>query len=246
MSGLWEDIKNAYFSYNGMGTNVFFLFVAIFYFLIINKKRQRNLLIYEIFGILFLVTPGIANGILNMSGQKTDHWMVYGILNIVSVVGVAMTDYLINIPSKKEKIIVIVIYILLIQAGMGLNYTSQHLEFITNSYKISNEVMEIAEQLEFVEKPRVLAPEEVAGELREYDTRFAVIYGEGLSFTQENLEQLQIETESYGCNCLVINSEYDNIEFFNSIGFSKIYNTEHYEVYKIIYREKWRTYEKLR
>ena len=153
MSGLWEDIKNAYFSYNGMGTNVFFLFVAIFYFLIINKKRQRNLLIYEIFGILFLVTPGIANGILNMSGQKTDHWMVYGILNIVSVVGVAMTDYLINIPSKKEKIIVIVIYILLIQAGMGLNYTSQHLEFITNSYKISNEVMEIAEQLEFVEKP---------------------------------------------------------------------------------------------
>ena len=211
MSGLWEDIKNAYFSYNGMGTNVFFLFVAIFYFLIINKKRQRNLLIYEIFGILFLMTPGIANGILNMSGQKTDHWMVYGILNIVSVVGVAMTDYLINIPSKKEKIIVIEIYILLIQAGMGLNYTS--------------------EQLEFVEKPRVLAPEQVAGELREYDTRFAVIYGEGLSFTQENLEQLQMETDSYGCNCLVINSEYDNIEFFNSIGFSKIYNTEHYEVY---------------
>ena len=42
MSGLWEDIKNAYFSYNGMGTNVFSLFVAIFYFLIINKKRQRN------------------------------------------------------------------------------------------------------------------------------------------------------------------------------------------------------------
>ena len=193
MSGLWEDIKNAYFSYNGMGTNVFFLFVAIFYFLIINKKRQRNLLIYEIFGILFLMTPGIANGILNMSGQNTDHWMVYGILNIVAVVGVVMTDYLINIPTKKEKIIVIVIYILLLQAGMGLNYTSQHLEFITNSYKISNEVMEIAEQLEFVEKPRVLAPEEVAGELREYDTRFAVIYGEGLSFTQENLEQLQIE-----------------------------------------------------
>ena len=64
-----------------------------------------------------------------------------------------------------------------------------------------------------------------------YDTRFAVIYGEGLSFTQENLEQLQMETDSYGCNCLVINSEYDNIEFFNSIGFSKIYNTEHYEVY---------------
>ena len=215
MSGVWEDIKNAYFSYNGMGTNVFFLFVSIFYLLITNKKRQRNLLIYEIFGILFLVTPGIANGILN----------------IVSVVGVAMTDYLINIPSKKEKIIVIVIYILLLQAGMGLNYTSQHLEFITNSYKISNEVMEIAEQLEFVEKPRVLAPEQVAGELREYDTRFAVIYGEGLSFTQENLEQLQMETDSYGCNCLVINSEYDNIEFFNSIGFSKIYNTEHYEVY---------------
>ena len=175
MSGLWEDIKNAYFSYNGMGTNVFFLFVAIFYFLIINKKRQRNLLIYEIFGILFLMTPGIANGILNMSGQNTDHWMVYGILNIVAVVGVVMTDYLINIPTKKEKIIVIVIYILLLQAGMGLNYTSQHLEFITNSYKISNEVMEIAEQLEFVEKPRVLAPEQVAGELREYDMQLFMV-----------------------------------------------------------------------
>lgn len=102
------------------------------------------------------MTPGIANGILNMSGQNTDHWMVYGILNIVAVVGVVMTDYLINIPTKKEKIIVIVIYILLLQAGMGLNYTSQHLEFITNSYKISNEVMEIAEQLEFVENQEFL------------------------------------------------------------------------------------------
>ncbi len=49
------------------------------------------------------MTPGIANGILNMSGQNTDHWMVYGILNIVAVVGVVMTDYLINIPTKKEK-----------------------------------------------------------------------------------------------------------------------------------------------
>ena len=36
------------------------------------------------------------------------------------------------------------------------------------------------------EKPRVLAPEQVAGELREYDARFAVIYGEGLSFTRES------------------------------------------------------------
>ena len=81
--------------------------------------------------------------------------------------------------------------------------------------------MEIAEQLEFVEKPRVLAPEQVAGELREYDTRFAVIYGEGLSFTQENLEQLQMETDSYGCNCLVINSEYDNIEFLIALDLVK-------------------------
>lgn len=231
MSGLWEDIRNAYFSYNGMGTNVFFLFIAIIYLLITNKKRQRNLLIYEIFGIFFLVTPGIANGILHMSGQDADDWMIYGILNIVSVVGFVMTEYLINIPSKKEKIIAIIIYIFLLQAGMGLNYTSQHLELLANSYKVSNEVMDIAEQLEFVEKPRVLAPVQVAGELREYDTRFAVIYGEGLSFTQENLEQLQLEIESYGCNCLVINTEYDNIQFFNSIGFSKIYNTEQYEVY---------------
>lgn len=61
----------------------------------------------------------------------------------------------------------------------------------------------------------------MAGELREYDTRFAVIYGEGLSFTQENLEQLQIETESYGCNCLVINSEYDNIEFLIALDLVK-------------------------
>ena len=42
MSGLWEDIKNAYISYNGMGTKVLFLFVAIFYFLIIIKKRAEK------------------------------------------------------------------------------------------------------------------------------------------------------------------------------------------------------------
>ncbi len=31
MSGLWEDIKNAYFSYNGMGTNVFFPFLLQYF-----------------------------------------------------------------------------------------------------------------------------------------------------------------------------------------------------------------------
>lgn len=30
MSGLWEDIKNAYFSYNGMGTNVFSFLLQYF------------------------------------------------------------------------------------------------------------------------------------------------------------------------------------------------------------------------
>ena len=81
MSALWTDVRNAYFSYNGMGVNLFFLFVAVIYLLVTDQKRQRNLLIYEIFGILFLMTPVLANAIIDRSGSGTGSWLVYGILN---------------------------------------------------------------------------------------------------------------------------------------------------------------------
>ena len=61
----------------------------------------------------------------------------------------------------------------------------------------------------------------MAGELREYDTRFAVIYGEGLSFTQENLEQLQMEQIPMAAIVWLLILSMTILEFLNSIGFSK-------------------------
>ena len=95
MSALWTDVRNAYFSYNGMGVNLFFLFVAVIYLLVTDQKRQRNLLIYEIFGILFLMTPVLANAIIDRFGSGTGSWLVYGILNTAVLTAFAAADYII-------------------------------------------------------------------------------------------------------------------------------------------------------
>ena len=231
VSQLWIDIKNAYFSYNGLGINLFFLFVCIIYILILNQKKHRNLLIYEIFGILLLMTPGIANCILKAGDGAQEGWMLYGILNVAAVVAYVAVKYLMEIQKKSEKVLILVMYIILLQAGMNINYTGNHFMRTTNLYKISQETIQIAKNIDHIEQPRILAPESVGSELREYDTKYAVIYGEGLSFTQDNIDQLQIEIASYGCNCVILNTEYENQEILNNIGFSKIKNTEHYVVY---------------
>lgn len=231
MSALWTDIKNAYFSYNGMGINLFFGFAAVLYLLFLHEKKQRNLLIYEIFGILLLVTPLLSNVILQAGGDASENWITYGCLNTAVIAAFAATDYLMKVPSGRERLFVVVMYVLILQAGMTLNYTSEHFSVLKNGYKVPAEVLDIAESIDFLEQPRILAPAEVAGGLREYDTKYAVIYGEGLSFTPENLEQLQLEMESYGCNCVVIETEYDSAEFFDQMGFRKIDTTGHFEVY---------------
>lgn len=118
MSGLWEDIKNAYFSYNGMGTNVFFLFVAIFYFLIINKKRQRNLLIYEIFGILLLVTPFIGNKIITLGAVEDSNWPVYGILCAIPLTAYVATEMFFETKNKKEKYGFLAVFLIVMLLGL--------------------------------------------------------------------------------------------------------------------------------
>lgn len=231
MSGFWTDIKNAYFSYNGMGVNLFFWFIAVIYLLVINREKYKNLLLYEIFGMLLFVTPGIANYLFKTGGGTEKGWMLYGILNVTAFAAYAATDYFFSVKGKGEKIFVVVMYLVLLQAGMSINYTADHFTVAKNMYKIAPETFEIASGIEFLEEPRILAPDEVGRGLREYDTRYAVIYGEGLSFTQENINQLQVEIASYGCNCVILNTEYENQEVLNNIGFSKVCSTENYVVY---------------
>lgn len=231
MSALWTDVRNAYFSYNGMGVNLFFLFVAVIYLLVTDQKRQRNLLIYEIFGILFLMIPVLANAIINRSGSGTGSWLVYGILNAAVLTAFAAADYIMNQKSVKEKIATGIVYIVLLQAGMSLNYSTQYFGTTSNLYKIPSEAVQIAEEIEFLEEPRILAPAEIAGGIRQYDTDYAVIYGTGLSYTPQDLAQFTQEITVYGCNCVVVETEYDNVEHFNELGFSKIASTKHYEVY---------------
>ena len=214
-----------------MGVNLFFLFVAVVYLLVTEKKRQRNLLIYEIFGILFLVTPVLANAIIERAGNGTGNWKVYGILNAAVLTAFVATDFFMDRESRRERVGTLVVFFLLIQAGMSLNYSTDYLGFVSNPYKISSEAEEIAGEIAFLEEPRVFAPAEIASGLRQYDTKYAVIYGDGLSYSPQDPAQFTQEITAYGCNCVIVAAEYDDVDFFNGLGFSRITSTRHYEVY---------------
>ena len=214
-----------------MVCNLFYCFMTVVYFLVIDKKKMRNLLIYEIFGILILLTPQIANVILGVKASAGNTWLVYGILFPVLYLAYSGTEGLSAARKKTEWLAGILVFCILLQAGMGFYYRRQPFSLCTNPYKISEEVLQLAEHVDELEQKRVLAPELVATQLRRYSIDIYVPYGEGLSYTQEYLPQLLVEADAYGCNCIVINAEFDDAEGFTEAGYTLADTTESYLLY---------------
>ena len=222
-------LKNVFDSYNEKAYPLLFLFLALIYFILKEKKEQRSLLIYEIFGILLLVTPFIGNKIVTLGAGKESNWPVYGILCTIPVTAYVGTELLQE--RKKERVRYLIVFLIVVQLGLGFSITGEAFAFPKNLQKTPALVRETAAILGDDREWYVMAPEQIAGRLREYDDRISVFFNSTYGDMQEDLELLQNEAEIYGCNCIILEKEYDNEELMQDGGFIRLASVRDYIIY---------------
>ena len=111
-------LKNVFDAYNTQAYSLIFFFVSVVYLIMKDKKEQRNLLMYEIFGILLLVTPFIGNKIITLGAGDGSNWPVYGILCALPLTAYVATELLFEAENKKEKYGFIVVFLIVMLVGL--------------------------------------------------------------------------------------------------------------------------------
>ena len=224
-------LKNVFDSYNEKAYPLIFLFLALIYFIIREKKEQRSLLIYEIFGILLLVTPFIGNKIITLNAGTESNWPVYGILCTIPVTALVVTELFHERKEKKEQGKCLLVLLFVIQLGLGFTVTKDAFVVPKNLQKTPAVVREVAAVLEADTEWYVMAPTQIAGRLREYDSRISVFFDSDYTEKQEELELLLSEAESYGCNCVILEKEYEDEEIMLEGGFIRLNSVREYSIY---------------
>lgn len=224
-------LKNVFDAYSTRAYSLLFLFIALIYFIIKEKKEQRNLLIYEIFGILLLVTPFIGNKIITLGAGTGSNWPVYGILCAIPLTAYVAVDILMDIKEKKERGRFLILFFVVLQFGLGISFTGEQFILPHNLAKTSELTRKIQKELDDTKAWNVMAPIRIAGELRECDETIEVFYDETYRDMQKDLKLLQREAECYGYNCVILEKEYDNENFMLAGGFTRLADIDGYIVY---------------
>jgi len=111
-------LKNVFDAYNTQAYSLIFFFIAVVYLIVKDKKEQRNLLMYEIFGILLLVTPFIGNKIITLGAGEGSNWPAYGILCALPLTAFVATEMFFEAQSKKEKFGFIAVFLIVMLVGL--------------------------------------------------------------------------------------------------------------------------------
>ena len=231
MREVFESIKSSWQSFGLDTVSLVFYWLAIAWFLLYRKDRKNNnIYLYAVFITLLVI--GL-QAVLAVLGRAPMDKLFYLLPEAILVGYVSVEIFADRIPVKK-KWIIILLYAIIIQAGMGWRFTTDYAFANYNDRKISSTVMQMADCIEAVEEidePVLLAPEEIATQIQEYDTDIKVAYGEGYHYSEDNLEQLVYEMTTYGCNFAVIKHVYDDEDWMKEQGFTQVIIFDGYSLY---------------
>lgn len=209
MLNLVNEIKTAYVSYSSTIFPLIFVWIAVVYMLVKGKKQHIGKV------LLGLFVPEVLCGYV-----VTEHATLDGKM------------------QKKRAIFLLAFILVLIQLGIGLQYTDKHLKMISNPSKTDHEIIQMLQGLHAASEEeaapddiRMMAPNDVAVAVREYDPGIVLLHGKRFGYSPWSDEQLMLETEVYKCNCLIVEQIHDSEERYLEEGFEKTLTTEHYVIY---------------
>lgn len=227
-----ESIRGEWQNYSLTTISLVLYWLVLAWLVLFEKEKIKNhMFIYSILVPLMLVALETV-GILFLGGRSLGKiFLLLPIGILIPYGGVRITE---NLLKEKKKWLVILLYAIIIQSGISLRYEAAPLLGGMNIYKVSPDVVKYVRYVNKwakVEEPYLLAPDEIASQIQEYDVDIRVAYGPGYDYYEGNLEQLMRQMDEYQCNCFMVPLEYDDEEYVKSKGYRLVVTDEGYALY---------------
>lgn len=248
--------KMAYKSFVGDGLYIGLFFIAILYFVMYMKiKDKKDLKIKIIFGIysiiiLFLnLNPLFTKLIINLLKENITYWRVYWLLPVGISIALMFTKIIFEKKELRDKIIAFVIIVcIIIMSGkyMYSDDSEEKFEKINNFFKVPDNVLDIIYHVSADENDykKLVGNEQFIIYTRQIDGTIELPVGRNMEGNYENDSIVTLINDSRlkevcdycvenDCNYVVLKK---GDEFINEyiIGYriSKLYENSEYSLYK--------------
>lgn len=231
MANIIESIAGNWHVYGIQTVQMVLYWLALVWIYLYDRRQGNvNLPFYAVYSFLG-ITAIMAAGIIFLGGYLP--YKIFLILPTAALLSYVGVELLGRTERLKKRWIIVVLYVIIIQAGIGLRYEPEFLTGAPNAYKISASVIGLDNYIREIEEPFLLAPSEVAASIQEYDPGVRVAYGEGYGYEENNLLGLLAAAKDYGCNCLLVRSQTADMEYMQSQGYELVVILEGYHLYRL-------------
>ena len=219
MANIIESIAGNWHAYGIQTVHMVLYWLALVWIYLYDRRQgNANLPFYAVYSFLG-ITAIMAAGIIFLGGYLP--YKIFLILPTAALLSYVGVELLGRTERLKKRWIIVVLYVIIIQAGIGLRYEPEFLTGAPNAYKISASVIGLDNYIREIEEPFLLAPSEVAA------------YGEGYGYEENNLLGLLAAAKDYGCNCLLVRSQTADMEYMQSQGYELVVILEGYHLYRL-------------
>lgn len=231
-------IKNASQVFQGTGHYIALFFVAVIFMLVSEENQLNKYLLHFAIAALLITVAGIL--LYNVGFDNFSE--IFFLIPILVLVVYAATQALFMQKSLNSFIIQILMYGFIILLAGSYNYKNgffYRLSLKENNFKISEETLQISTILSANEYIKMIAPQEVSNEIREYNTSVSLLFGNNIyediyKDLAENgwcIESQVFWARQYNCNCIILNRKLDDQEYMAENGFFNVGETNNYIVY---------------
>ena len=229
---LLESIRSNWQSYSLSTISLVLYWLVLAWLLLFEKEKlKNNIYLYAILVPVMLVALEVASGLFLGGRSLGKIFLLLPIGILIPYGGMRASE---KFRPGKKKWLVILVYGIIIQSGISMRYETAPMLGGMNIYKVSPDVIQYVEYINEwaeVSEPFLLAPDEIASQIQEYDVNIRVAYGPGYDYFDGNLEQLILQMDAFGCNCLIVPLEYDDEEYVKAHGYRLVVIDEGYALY---------------
>jgi hypothetical protein len=216
--------------------------MALAWLMLFDKERKKNqMLLLAVIVPAMIVLFQTANQVTGGGRSFDKLFFLLPTMSLLAYTGVRIAE---AGQQRKNTWIIILLYAIIIQSGLGLQYDLSVVQGGNNSYKVSAVVVRFADAIdadESVTDPFLLAPDDISVQIREYDSHIRVAYGAGYVYqyssdflNQEGLETFLQSVEQYDCNMFIIPWEADDDDsYIQSLGYRMVAQYGGYALYAL-------------
>ena len=248
-------IKDSFVQYSNQYYNLTLFVVVAFALYIFGKEKMDKYIVGYVFIVFVLVIcPFSYNDILLFGMPNNAYQNVFWLIPGVTLIAYSIVKIF---KEKNKGLMIGTIACYLLVAFVCADFTIATPKFAVNQYRVNDDIYEIRMILEENHVNKIATTIDVSTALIEVGTETPFMYGvsdfSGEFVNQDDLNSMlfyqkiyQMETEplnisnqlgyarEYGCDCIIIKTEYDNVEFMTQNGAEIIGKTDDYVVYRIL------------